>query len=57
MAFAGMETRGRLEGCDIARNMGDGVFIRGGTEPMLVACKCGEGAPYLSGGGGAEGLC
>ena len=52
-----METRGRLEGCDIARNMGDGVFIRGGTEPMLVACKCGEGAPYLSGGGGAEGLC
>ena len=33
------ETKGRLEGCDIAANQATGVAICEGADPTLVACK------------------
>ena len=37
--IAGAGTRGRLEGCDVARNKGAGVYITAGADPVLAASK------------------
>ena len=34
----GESTKGRLEGCNIARNGGANGSISGGADPLLVAC-------------------
>ena len=34
----GAGTKGRLEGCDIARNKVSGVHVRNGGEPLLSSC-------------------
>ena len=39
VVFADTGTRGRLEGCDVARNKGHGVYITGGADPSLADCK------------------
>ena len=38
-SFFGPSTRGRLEGCDIARNADDGVSISDGADSSIVSCK------------------
>ena len=38
MIIFGESTKGRLEGCNIARNGGANVSISGGADPLLVAC-------------------
>ena len=39
LAIEGAGTKGRLEGCDIARNGWNGVDLSFGADPLLVACK------------------
>ena len=39
VSFADFGTKGRMEGCDIAENTGDGVMISHGADPVLSACK------------------
>ena len=39
ITIEGEGTKGRLEGCDIARNKKAGVLISERAAPLLVACK------------------
>ena len=39
MHITGAGTRGRLEGCDIARSKAAGVYVNEGADPTLTGCK------------------
>ena len=39
MRFLGADTKGRLEGCDIAGNKLVGLVMKEGADPLVKNCK------------------